>query len=96
MSMGSGYQLYLVAGPKPGDAPLVLTELYQLHLPLSLYSRWLADRYAKNTQRIYIRSLLTYFSWLTDSYDADAWKEDIESVQAQVFRYLLIKFSCRC
>lgn len=93
--MCSGTQLYLVPGPKQGDAPLVLTELYQLNLPLSLYCRWVADRYAKTTQRTYIRSLLAYFSWLAEHYDTDAWRGSIESVQAQILRYLLTKFACR-
>jgi site-specific recombinase XerD len=93
--MGECSQLYVIRGANPQDAPLVLTELGQLHLPLSLYSRYLSERYAKKTQRTYIRSLVTYFSWLGEQHDVDAWSDAVENVQGQILRYLLVKFACR-
>lgn len=93
--MSISARFYLVENPENADAPLVLTAYYQLHLPLSLYSRWLADRYAKTTRRIYLRSLITYFSWLVECFDEEAWNETIEDTQAKILRYLTEQFSCR-
>lgn len=76
---------------------IVLDEKSEIHWPLTLFTRYLAERYATPTLRAYLNAVVAYFVWniSRDTTDGEAWEANIEDIRQQVVAYLSLQFSCK-
>lgn len=76
---------------------IVLDDTGEIHLPLTLFRRYLAVRYAPPTLRAYLNAVVEYFVWALDRGIAaeESWAADVEYVQNQVVNYLSLRFLCK-
>nr|WKF55671.1 Tyrosine recombinase XerC [Paraburkholderia busanensis] len=94
--MGNESRLFLRVQSVPGSTKtraLVLDRSGRAHRLLSLFARYLTDRYAQSTVTVYTHALIRYFLWLADH--RESWDAMPDAVRHQCHRYLNQMLGCQ-